>query len=77
MIILVKDTGMGIAKEALPHLFNQTFHRSAEAQKIFAVGKGIGLFLSGKIIEGHHGKVWAESEGQGRGAVFHIELPVV
>ena len=77
VIILVKDTGMGIAKELLPNLFNHTFQRSEEAKKQFAVGKGIGLFLSGKIIEGHHGKIWAESEGEGKGSTFHIELPVV
>ena len=76
LLILVKDTGVGISKEAIPNLFNQTFHRGEQAQKMFAVGKGIGLFLSGKIIDGHHGKIWVESEGEGKGSTFHIELPV-
>ena len=77
LLITVRDTGVGIPKELIPNLFNQTFHRSEQAQKMFAIGKGIGLFLSGKIIDGHHGKIWAESEGEGRGSTFHIELPVV
>lgn len=76
LLILIKDTGVGIPKETIPNLFNQTFHRGEQAQKMFAVGKGIGLFLSGKIIEGHHGKIWVESEGEGKGSTFHIELPV-
>lgn len=76
LLILVKDTGVGISKEAIPNLFNQTFHRGEQAQKMFAVGKGIGLFLSGKIIDGHHGKIWVESEGEGNGSTFHIELPI-
>lgn len=77
LLILIKDTGIGILKESLPDLFDQTFHRGEEAQKIFASGKGIGLFLSGKIIRGHHGKIWVESEGKGKGAIFHIELPII
>lgn len=77
LLILVKDTGMGIPKELIPNLFNQTFRRSEQAQKVFAVGKGVGLFLSSKIVEGHKGKIWAESEGEGKGSTFHIELPMI
>lgn len=77
LLITIKDTGMGLTKAQIPNLFNQTFHRGEQAQKMFAVGKGIGLFLSGKIIEGHHGKIWVESEGEGKGSAFHIELPIV
>ncbi|HQK63754.1 MAG TPA: HAMP domain-containing sensor histidine kinase, partial [Candidatus Staskawiczbacteria bacterium] len=74
--IFIKDTGMGISKECLSKLFSSTFERCSDAQKAFAVGKGIGLYLSYKIIELHGGKIWAESEGQGRGAIFCIELPI-
>lgn len=74
--IEIKDTGMGIPKDKLQNIFKQAFHRSKQAQKIFAVGKGIGLYLSGKIIEGHNGKIWAESDGEGKGSIFYIELPI-
>jgi signal transduction histidine kinase len=77
ILIDIEDTGMGMTQEQLSNLFGQTFQRGQEAQKIFAVGKGIGLFLSAKIIEGHNGKIFAESKGEGEGSTFHIELPVV
>jgi len=74
--VFIKDTGMGISKECLSKLFSSTFERCSDARKAFAVGKGIGLYLSYKIIELHGGKIWAESEGQGKGATFCIELPI-
>jgi signal transduction histidine kinase len=40
------------------------------------LGKGLGLYISGKIVEGHHGKIWAESQGVGKGSAFCIELPL-
>lgn len=72
----IKDTGMGIAKERLPKLFNITFERTEEAQKTFATGKGIGLYLSSQIIKAHNGRIWVESEGEGKGSTFYIELPI-
>jgi signal transduction histidine kinase len=76
VFIFIKDTGMGISKECLGKLFSSTFERCSDAQKAFAVGKGIGLFLSSKVVELHGGKIWAESEGVGKGTTFCIELPI-
>jgi len=76
VLIFIKDTGMGISKECLGKLFSSTFERCSDAQKAFAVGKGIGLFLSSKVVELHGGKIWAESEGVGKGSTFCIELPI-
>ncbi len=73
--IIITDTGIGIAKEKLDSVFGTMFERSEQAKKT-AAGAGVGLYLSGQIIEAHHGKVWAESEGEGKGSVFHIELPL-
>lgn len=75
-LISVTDTGIGLSDEVIQNLFKQSFHRGEQAKKLFAVGKGLGLFLSGKIIEGHHGRIWAESRGDGNGSAFYIELPV-
>jgi len=36
----------------------------------------IGLFITEHIIKAHHGKIWAESEGENKGSTFFIELPV-
>lgn len=74
--IEVKDTGMGLAKEEIDTLFTGFFKRSEEAKKVYATGRGIGLFISGQIINAHQGKVWAESEGKGKGSTFYIEIPL-
>jgi len=75
LLIFVKDTGIGISQESLNNLFKQAFQRGEEAKRMFAVGRGIGMFLSGKIIEAHKGRVWAESDGEGKGSTFFVELP--
>ena len=75
-LISVTDTGIGLSDEVIQNLFKQSFHRGEQAKKLFAVGKGLGLYLSGKIIESHHGRIWAESRGDGKGSGFYIELPL-
>lgn len=74
--IEIKDTGMGITPDRLPKLFDSTFERTDEAKKTFSSGRGIGLYLSSQIIKAHKGKIWAESEGEGKGSTFFIELPI-
>ena len=74
--IAVKDTGMGVPKEELPDIFTRVFERSKEAQKSNTTGRGIGLYLTANIIKSHHGEIWAESEGVGKGSTFFVELPV-
>jgi signal transduction histidine kinase len=74
--IEVEDTGMGMTKEEIDTLFSGFFKRSEEAKKVYATGRGIGLFLSDQIIKAHRGRVWAESEGKGKGSTFYIELPI-
>jgi len=73
--IIIQDTGIGISKENLGTLFSRVFERGVEAKKAFTTGRGIGLYLASEIIKQHKGKIWAESEGEGMGSVFHIELP--
>lgn len=74
--IIISDTGIGIPKEKLANIFNQMFERTEEAKRVSSIGSGIGLYLSGQIIKSHHGKVWVESEGEGKGSTFYIELPI-
>ena len=74
--IAVSDTGIGISKEDLRGLFEKTFERGEEAEKLFTTGRGIGLYISRVIIEAHQGKIWAESEGEGKGSTFYVELPM-
>jgi len=73
--ILVVDTGIGLDPQKAKTMFDEMFERSEQAKKV-ATGAGIGLYLSTQIIKAHKGKVWAESEGEGKGSIFHIELPM-
>lgn len=75
LLLSVKDTGMGIKAEDMPKLFIK-FVRSEEARKVRPDGMGIGLYFAKKIVEDHHGRVWAESPGLGKGSTFFVELPV-
>jgi len=74
--IIIKDTGMGIAKEELKTLFSRTFERGEKAKQVYTTGRGIGLYITYQIIKAHNGKIWAESEGRNKGTSFYIELPV-
>lgn len=74
--ISVKDTGMGLESEKAKKLFDSAFVRGKEAKKVHGFGRGIGIYVSGHIIKAHNGKIWAESEGKGKGTTFFIELPV-
>jgi len=75
--ISVKDTGVGISKEDLGKLF-QKFSRldSSYVASATSGGTGLGLFISKKIIELMHGKIWVASQGLGKGATFTFSLPV-
>ena len=73
--LLVKDTGAGIKPETMSHLF-QKFSRASDASKYNLLGTGLGLYLASELLKAHHGKIWAESEGDGKGSSFFVELPV-
>lgn len=69
----IKDTGVGIAPEVMPKLFSK-FVRADNANKQNIYGTGLGLFVAKEIVLAHHGKIWAESEGDGKGSCFFVEL---
>lgn len=71
----VKDTGMGIAKEVMPLLFKK-FARGEGSFVVHTEGTGLGLYVAKLNIETHGGKVWAESEGAGKGSTFIFTIPV-
>ena len=76
VLIEVRDTGIGIPPDKIKTLFETQFERTEEAKRASPVGTGIGLYLAGQIIKAHKGRVWAESEGQGNGSTFYVELPI-
>lgn len=71
----VKDTGKGIAKEDLGKLFTKFFRVQGGPAEQASKGNGLGLYLSKAIVELHKGKIWAESEGIGKGSTFSFSLP--
>lgn len=71
--ISIKDTGVGIKPGVIPQLF-QKFTRAPDASETNILGTGLGLYVADQILKAHDGRAWAESEGQGKGAQFYIEL---
>ncbi len=71
----VSDEGIGLSKENLERVFDK-FFRSQKAVLQSPDGSGLGLFIIKHFIEAHDGKVWIESDGEGKGATVAIALPV-
>ena len=68
----ISDSGRGITKENLPHIFDKFF----EGQKQTGTGTGLGLYICKKVVEAHGGKIGASSLGPDRGATIWFTLPV-
>ncbi|OGO05959.1 MAG: hypothetical protein A2Y73_07770 [Chloroflexi bacterium RBG_13_56_8] len=71
--IMVRDSGPGITPEELPHIFER-FYRGDKSRQRHDGGSGLGLAIARSLVEGHGGRIWAESE-PGKGATFIVELP--
>lgn len=74
ILFSVKDTGVGLTKEDKERLFTEG-GKGKNSQKVNVDSTGFGLFIAKNIVEAHHGKIWAESEGEGKGSAFFAELP--
>lgn len=72
--ISLKDTGVGMTEDTLKNLF-QLFRPGEDSKRINPASTGVGLFVTKAHVEAHKGKIWAESEGAGKGSTFIIELP--
>lgn len=74
VLIKVADTGEGIDRKHLPHIFDR-FYRSEDSRARIAGGTGLGLSIVKQMVEAHKGCVWAESK-LGRGSAFYVALPL-
>lgn len=73
--VSVVDTGEGIKREDFPRLFSK-FEQLGKGKTGEKRGTGLGLVISKGIIEAHGGKIWAVSEGAGKGAAFSFTIPL-
>lgn len=72
-LLWVKDAGVGIANNEVPHIFER-FHRASNLDRSIS-GFGIGLYLVQEFIARHGGRVWVETV-EGSGSTFYISLPL-
>ena len=72
---VVKDDGLGIAPDFLPHVFEQYKQSDRSSTRRYG-GLGLGLTIADQIIKLHHGTIEAESSGAGGGAKFTISIPI-
>jgi len=73
--VTVSDTGIGIPQSELPYLFAK-FSRGKDTGRLNASGTGLGLYVCKGMVENNGGKIWAESDGEKKGSVFVVELPI-
>ena len=73
--ISVADTGIGIKPGDQARIFDAFEQGDGSASKKYQ-GSGLGLALTKQIVELHGGKIWVESEGEGRGSIFIFVLPL-
>ncbi|HEX8352463.1 MAG TPA: ATP-binding protein [Pyrinomonadaceae bacterium] len=74
--LAVSDTGAGIRPDFLPHVFDRFRQGDQSTTRVYG-GLGLGLSIVRHLVELHGGTVSAESEGEGRGSTFTVELPLV
>lgn len=74
--VSISDDGRGVMPDQLPYLFRK--HSRIEGDNVGreSIGTGLGLAICRGIVEAHGGRIWAESEGQDKGARFTFTIPV-
>lgn len=73
--ICVSDQGLGMTEQEVRQLFQPFYRLGREAEKRIK-GAGLGLYLTKQLVELHGGRVWAESQGPGRGSSFWFTIPL-
>jgi signal transduction histidine kinase len=74
--VRIRDTGIGIPQDKLEEIFEAFSQVDASTTRKVG-GTGLGLPISRRLVEMHGGRLWAESEGIGKGSTFYLDLPVV
>jgi signal transduction histidine kinase/CheY-like chemotaxis protein len=74
--IRVRDTGVGIEPEFLPHVFDRFRQADSTSTRAYG-GLGLGLAIARQLVEAQNGRISVESAGAGQGSTFRVRLPVV
>ncbi len=74
--VQIRDTGIGISTEFLPYVFERFSQADSSTTRLYG-GLGLGLAVARHLVELHGGTVSAQSAGQGQGATFIVELPLI
>ncbi len=74
LTISINDTGIGITKEQLNHIFDEFY--KADFSRHDLESTGLGLSICKRIIEKHGGKIWVESPGENKGTTVYFALPI-
>ena len=72
----IKDTGIGMSAKTIENMFGK-FERASNANEVNVTGTGLGLYIARKMAREMKGDVTAHSEGEGKGSLFRIELPLM
>ncbi|MBC2735570.1 MAG: HAMP domain-containing protein [Desulfobacteraceae bacterium] len=74
-VVTIRDTGIGIPPEDLPHIFKR-FYRVDKARSRNVGGSGLGLSICKQIIDVHKGKIEVESRMK-KGSTFYVKIPII
>jgi signal transduction histidine kinase len=76
LVVSVQDEGLGMPASELDRIFDR-FHRVGGEVARRIGGTGLGLAICKGLVDAHGGRIWAESDGEGKGSVFKFALPLV
>lgn len=74
--VSVKDSGIGIPPEHLQNLFTRFYRVDKSRSRNAGGGSGIGLTIAKHLVETHGGRIWVESDGDGKGSTFSFSLKI-
>ncbi len=74
VVVAIEDHGIGIARADQARVFER-FYKADKARRRGG-GTGLGLAIARHVVEGHGGRIWVDSEGEGRGSTFSFAIPI-
>jgi signal transduction histidine kinase len=76
LVVAVTDSGIGIRPHDMEHIFERFYRADKSRSRQEGGGSGIGLTIAKSLVNAHGGRIWVESEGEGKGSTFYFSLPI-